>query len=96
MNFNLEKHLQNDYKFNDKRIAKQVASFNNHPDLKKEYIDVVLNGWSDHITFIEGYSAKILHEKYHLSLLGAYNYLITLREHPKEALELIKRGLKIK
>ncbi len=41
----------------------------------------------------EGYTAKMLFEKYPLSELGAFNYLIYLRESPREALSDLKKGL---
>lgn len=41
----------------------------------------------------QGYTARALHEGFPLSPLGAYNYLIYLRESPQEALADLKRGL---
>lgn len=40
-----------------------------------------------------GYCAEELNRSYPLSVLGAYNYLIYLREHPEEAIADLKKGL---
>ena len=45
---------------------------------------------------VEGYTAQKLVESTRLSPVGAYNYLIALREKPEEALDWLKRGLPIK
>ena len=45
---------------------------------------------------IEGYSAKRLNTEYPLSILGAYNYLIYLREDLQNALKDLKNGLRKK
>lgn len=42
---------------------------------------------------IEGHTAKELFEKYPLSEMGAYNYLIYLRNNPKAALKDLEDGL---
>ena len=42
---------------------------------------------------VEGYNAKMLFANYPLSELGAYKYLIYLREEPEAALADLKAGL---
>ena len=42
---------------------------------------------------VRGYSAEELYNNYKLNILGAYNYLIFLREEPWKALEILKKGL---
>lgn len=42
---------------------------------------------------VEGYTAKELYDNYPLSEIGAYNYLIYLRNDPKSALSDLKKGL---
>lgn len=44
----------------------------------------------------KGYTAEELHRNYPLSWLGAYLYMVDLRERPKWALEQLKTGLKRK
>ena len=46
-----------------------------------------------HTISIEGYTAERLVTSTYLRPVGAYSYLIYLREKPKEALEDLKRGL---
>ena len=45
---------------------------------------------------VEGYSAQDIYKKTYLTEIGAYNYLIYLRKHPKQALKDLKNGLPIK
>lgn len=40
-----------------------------------------------------GYSAQDIYEKTYLTEIGAYNYLIYLEKHPKQALNDLKNGL---
>ena len=40
-----------------------------------------------------GYTAETLHRDYNLSPLGAYNYLVYLKEDPNNALTDLKAGL---
>lgn len=47
-------------------------------------------------TVVEGYTAEDLYNNYSLSVLGAYNYLIYLREEPEEALQNLKNILQKK
>lgn len=42
---------------------------------------------------VEGYSAQEIYEKTYLTKIGAYNYLIYLKEDPEEALKDLKNGL---
>lgn len=41
----------------------------------------------------QGYDVKILCKDYKLSMVGAYNYMIYLRENPNQALADLKTGL---
>ena len=45
---------------------------------------------------VEGYSARDIYEKTYLAEIGAYDYLIYLKEDPEQALEDLKNGLPIK
>lgn len=42
---------------------------------------------------VGGYSAQDIYRKTYLTEIGAYNYLIYLRKHPKQALKDLKDGL---
>ena len=42
---------------------------------------------------IRGYSAQDIYEKTYLTEIGAYNYLIYLIQHPKQALKDLRESL---
>lgn len=66
-----------------------------HYDLLNEFYFYVKNGRfeSYYPSTAEGYSAQQLYETTYLTPIGAYNYLIYLRESPEEALENLEKGL---
>ena len=82
----------------EKRIEKGLAKLNRHNDIKMEFYDTMMSESfpvNSPIT-VEGYTAKQLNETTHLTVMGAYNYLIYLREDPKTALDNLKKGLPTK
>ncbi len=89
----IKDYLNNDLKLTDKRVQQEYNNMHKYVDIEKEFVDVILHGFNDNLLTIEEYNAKILHENYPLSILGAYNYLISLRENPKEALDYLNQGL---
>lgn len=79
----------------EKRIAKGLEKFNRHKDIKMEFYETIMYDdfpVNSPIT-VEGYNAKQLNQNTHLSVIGAYNYLIYLREDAKNALEDLQKGL---
>lgn len=79
-----------------KAAIKALLKLSKYPDIYSEFSDVIKYGkWMSKHTAIsvEGFTAEQLNLDYPLSLLGAYNYLIYLRESPKEALDALKKGL---
>jgi len=87
-------YLKHTIKYSDKLIEKQMKDFERNLDIKAEFATTLKFGYpkQDPIT-IEGYTAEQLEAIGKLSILGAYNYLIYLREEPKDALRMIKKGL---
>ena len=78
-----------------KRAVLALEKLSAHPDVYQEFT-AVLTGKAlpaGQAITAEGFSAQQLHTQYPLSLLGAYNYLIYLREAPQEALGNLARGL---
>ena len=72
------------------RFAKQSIPFE---DIKMEFYETIM-----YESFpvnspikVEGYTAQQLNETTHLTVMGAYNYLIYLREDPKMALDNLKK-----
>jgi hypothetical protein len=65
-----------------------------HRDIYKEFAYYVkCRHFVNEPIVIEGFSAKDLYEKYPLSIMGAYNYLIYLKEDTENALADLKAGL---
>ena len=64
-------------------------------DIYNEFIEYITFGIIDENNCIKvnGYDVNKLLKTTYLSPLGAYNYLIYLRENPKEALADLKKGL---
>lgn len=79
-----------------KAAIKALLKLSKYTDIYSEFTDVIKCGkWMNKHTAIsvEGFTAEQLNSSYPLSLLGAYNYLIFLRESPNEALEALRKGL---
>lgn len=92
----IKEYLKNNMELSEKRILQEYAGLKMHEDIACEFASYIENGWDDKKTdwiSIESFTARELYEKYPLSVLGAYNYLIYLREEPREALELLRKGL---
>lgn len=87
-------YLEQNTKYSDKRKNKIIEGLRKHGDIFYEFYYYVLTGkFEEKGVTVEGFDAKTLHEKYPLSVLGAYNYLIYLREDPENALRDLKNGL---
>lgn len=88
-------YLMNECSMSEKRARDAYNKLYGQYDILNEFYFYVRNG--RFTTFspitVEGISAQQLNESTYLSPVGAYNYLIYLRESPKEALEDLKRGL---
>lgn len=69
-----------------------------YKDIRNEFYNYVMNGEfpKENIIRVEGYTAEELCNTTRLNTLGAYNYLIYLRDNPEEALANLKAGLPIK
>ena len=92
----IKEYLKNHMGLSEKRILQEYDGLKKYPDIESELAFFIENGWDDKKSewiIAEGFSAQQLHEQYPLSVLGAYNYLIYLREEPEEALGLLKKGL---
>jgi len=95
----IRKNLMKDYlrsvkDYSEKLLNKFVDTLATHRDIFIEFYDYVLyEEFTESAIKVEGYTAEYLHKNYPLSPLGAYNYLISLREQPEKALEDLKKGL---
>ncbi len=88
-------YMLKECKMSPKRAEEAYLKLKKHCDLLNEFYFYVKNGrfMSFEPQTSEGISAEQLFENTYLSPLGAYNYLIYLRESPKEALADLKKGL---
>ncbi len=81
-----------------KRIEKGLEKLNRHQDIKMELYRTLMKEAfpKNRAIIVEGYTAQQLKETTKLTVLGAYNYLIYLREDPTAALDNLSKGLPIK
>lgn len=88
--------LKSRHNMSEKRAVLTIQKLIEHKDIYDEFATVITSGRyadpSSAVT-IEGYTAESLVLNDSLSLIGAYNVLIYLRELPEEALKELKRGL---
>lgn len=79
-----------------KGLDGKIKELSRYPDVFEEFINYILDGeiFSEHKGLVvEGYTAKRLTDETILTPLGAFNYLIYLKEEPKEALADLKAKL---
>lgn len=91
----LKSFISSNSSLSEKRIEKMLKNLKIHFDLYAEIIDYLLAGnvYKRALISEQGYDVKMLCENYELSIIGAYNYLIYLREEPANALADLKAGL---
>lgn len=88
--------LEHEFRMSEKRAVLAIQKLLTHPDIYDEFVRTALSGsYAEKAAAVcaAGYTAEDLHSNYPLSLLGAYNYLIYLRENPGDALEDLRKGL---
>lgn len=85
------------FNMNQKITIQTIMKMEKHEDIFQEFIQGIYEnpfGFpNSSAVSVEGYTAKQLFDNYPLSELGAYNYLIYLRETPKDALSDLRKGL---
>lgn len=91
-------YLLHHMKLSQTRAEKSYEKIARHADIRKEFYQYIMD---DEVFVlnpikIEGFTAHHLATNYPLSALGAYNYLIYLREMPEKALADLKVGLPTK
>jgi hypothetical protein len=83
--------------YSEKRLSSIITKLLTHKDIYFEFYDFVLyEQFPEDAIVVEGFSAQQLATNYSLLPLGAYNYLIYLREEPEKALADLKAGLPTK
>lgn len=91
------RYIVNNYKYSKKRAEKMVMQMASHIDIFEEFLNYMrirkFRKKDRSQTQVEGYTAERLCNEFNLSPLGAYNYLIYLKENPNQALADLKSGL---
>lgn len=89
--------LKRKFKMNQKMAIQSILELQKQTDVWNEFVQGLK---SEPFVFpkqnavtVEGFTAEHLCENYPLSELGAYNYLIYLRNDPKNAINDLKKGL---
>lgn len=96
----LQRYIQQKYGYSDKRASSMLNQMILYDDIFEEFFNYARVGKfckkDKTQTQVCGYTAETLHCDYNLSPLGAYNYLVYLKEDPNNALtdlkELFKGG----
>lgn len=80
---------------NQEQAKKAYEKLCRYEDIRNEFYNYVMNEEfpKENIISVEGYTAEQLCKTTMLNPLGAYNYLIYLRDNPEEALSNLKEGL---
>lgn len=85
-------------KFSQTRAEKSYEKIAQYADIRKEFYQYIMDDevFTSNPIKVEGFTAQQLKDIYSFSPLGAYNYLIYLREMPEKALADLKAGLPTK
>lgn len=88
-------YLTNSCQLSQGRATASYEKLLKHPDILNEFAFYIQEGRFKECYPItaQGYSARNLNESTKLTVLGAYNFLIYLREFPAEAVQRLKAGL---
>lgn len=93
----LQRYIQQKYGYSDKRASSMLNQMVLYGDIFEEFFNYARVGKfckkDKTQTQVCGYTAETLHRDYNLSPLGAYNYLVYLKEDPNNALTDLKAGL---
>lgn len=94
----ITEYILHHMKLSQTRAEKSYEKIARHADIRKEFYQYIMDDeeFTSNPIKVEGYTAQHLATNYPLSVLGAYNYLIYLREMPEKALADLKAGLPTK
>lgn len=87
--------IVNNSSLSEKRAEKMIKSLKIHLDLYAEIVDYLLadNIFKRPLVLEKGYDVNRLCSEFNLTIVGAYNFIIYLREDPKNAIADLKAGL---
>lgn len=93
----IRKYLLDELGLSERRADESIEKISQHKDIYLEFAKYVsTRKFSDNGVTACGYTAEALYEKYPFSPLGAYNYLISLRQKPEQALNQLKKGFRFR
>lgn len=78
-------YLMSEQGYSAPTASAHAEEFMSHPDIAEEFFTALHNAEIPSPITVEGYTAQMLKSRYALSTLGAYNFLIYLREKPEDA-----------
>ena len=91
------RYIQQTYGYSEKRSRAMVDQMLPYNDIFEEFFNYACVGRfckkDKSQTEICGYTAEVLNRDFKLSPLGAYNFLVYLKEEPKRAIADLKAGL---
>ena len=91
------RYIQQEYGYSEKRSRTMVNQMLPYNDIFEEFFNYACVGKffkkDKSQTEICGYTAEVLNKDFNLSPLGAYNFLVYLKEEPKRAIADLKAGL---
>lgn len=93
---NIRKYMSREFSLKDERLERAIDKITCYRDICEESLYWINNQCfvdDNRCLKIEGFSAKKLYETTYLQPIGAYNYLVYLRNNPQAALENLKSGL---
>ncbi len=91
----ITEYILHHMKLSQTRAEKSYEKIARYADICKEFYQYIMDDevFTPNPIKVEGFTAQHLATNYPLSALGAYNYLIYLREMPEKALADLKAGL---
>ena len=91
----IAEYILHHMKLSQTRAEKSYEKIARYADIRKEFYQYIMDDevFTPNPIKVEGFTAQHLATNYPLSALGAYNYLIYLREMPEKALADLKAGL---
>ena len=91
----IAEYILHHMKLSQTRAEKSYEKIAQYTDICKEFYQYIMDDevFTPNPIKVEGFTAQHLATNYPLSALGAYNYLIYLREMPEKALADLKAGL---
>lgn len=94
----IRQYFKKDGHTSQEEIEIMLKNLKKHSDIYSEIIEYILakGKYKKELIKVEGYDVRLLYNRYNISLAGAYNYLIYLREAPEVTLYCLRFGLPTK